>query len=320
MREALRLVALYGLVFIAAGPPLSAQEAAFEPLERMVAPILGQSDRDLLFTPITPCRILDTRLPMGGGPLIAGTQRAIQVTLKCGIPVGASAVMFNFIAVNHTGAGNLQAWAWTPAVPPPPNASILNFNGSLNLANGITVPICDPSQFACDFDLLIRANFTTTHVVVDTVGYFRRFPTGQASFTATKATSATTVIGTGCTHHAGAEITVTTEPILGTLLVRANGWLRFDHQNGTSDTVELYVGTSPTDCTCGLDPPTVHTIPASWATTGNFDVTVPVGCSFQVGPGMHTYYLNAISTSGSATPESFVHSGMEIIYNANAQP
>jgi hypothetical protein len=334
MKGALRLVALCGLTLVAAVSLLSAQEAAVEeagfgPMERMVAPVLGQSDRDLVYTPVTPCRIIDTRL--AGGALAANTQRdflATGVNLSaqggsptgCNIPFGpTSAVMFNFIAVTVTGvvgAGNLQAWAWTPAVPPPPPASILNFNSDFNIANGIAVPICDPILFTpCTSELFIRANFSSTHVVADVVGYFHRFPTGQASFTATKATSATTGIGISCMNQAGAEITVFTQPSLGTLLVRANAVLRFNHQNGTSDVAELYIGTSPTDCTCSLGFSTVHTIPASWPTT-NLDVTVPVSCSFQVGPGSHTYYLNAISTSGSATPESFQHSGMEVIYNA----
>ena len=133
--------------------PLSGQADEPEPLDRAIAPILGDSTRDLLYTLVTPCRLFDTRL--AGGALAAGTQREFLVTgndlsaqggspTGCGIPFGpTSAVLVNFVAVNATGSGNLQAWAWTPSSPPAPNASILNFNSSFNIANGIAVPICD---------------------------------------------------------------------------------------------------------------------------------------------------------------------------------
>jgi hypothetical protein len=320
------------LVFVLVVPqPLLGQAAEPESLESATAPILGESNRDLLFTPVTPCRLFDTRL--AGGALAAGVQRDFLVTgndlsaqggsaTGCGIPFGpTSAVLVNFVAVSATGSGNLQAWAWTPSSPPAPNASILNFNSSFNIANGIAVPICDPIIHAeCDSELLLRANVNSTHIVADVVGYFRRFPTGQASFTAAKATSETTVIGTTCTHQTGAELTVFTLPIIGTVLVRANVWLQLNHQNATDDTVELYIGTSPTDCSCSLGFTSSYTIPAEWPSATNVEVTVPVSCSFQAGSGSHTYYLNALSKSGSATTDSILHSGLELIYNANSQP
>lgn len=322
-------VLIFVFAFVVA--PLSSQAAEPE-IKGMAAPILGKSDQDLLFTPVTPCRLIDTRL--AGGALAAGTQRGFLVTgndlsaqggsaTGCGVPFGpTSAALINFVAIGATGPGNLQAWAWTPSSPPAPNASILNFNSSFNLANGIAVPICDPIKYAgCDSELLIRANFNTTHVVADVVGYFRRFPTGQVSFTQTKATEATTAIGTSCTHQTGAELTISPLPIVGTVLVRANAWLAVDHESGTDDTIELYIGTSPTDCSCSLGFTTAYSVPKEWP-SARFDVTVPVSCSFQVSgnSGSHTYYLNARSIVGSGSTDTFLYSGLELIYNADSQP
>jgi hypothetical protein len=323
-------------VYLVSGNPAVAQaepEPEVSESLGLLTANLGQSDKNLLFSLVNPCRLIDTRV--AGGILAAGTQREFQVTdsnlsgqggsaTGCGVPFGpTSAILVNLVAVGASGSGNLQAWAWTPMSPPAPSTSVLNFNSNLNIANAIVVPICDPIKyFDCqDAELLIKANFSATHVVADVVGYLRRFPTGVVNFTETKTTSATTAIGTSCTHQEGAEITVFPLGIVGTMLVRANAWLQLNHQNTVDDTVELYIGTSPTDCSCSLGFTTSHTIPAEWPSATNVDVTMPVSCSFQVSGGSnYTYYLNAISKSGSATPDLFLHSAIEVIYNADLQP
>jgi hypothetical protein len=73
-------------------------------------------------------------------------------------------------------------------------------------------------------------------------------------------------------------------PIIGTVLVRANVWLVINHEIDTDDTIELYIGTSPTDCSCSLGITTAYSVPKEWPST-RFDVTVPVSCSFQVSGG-----------------------------------
>src|SRR5262245_24623832 len=66
---------------------------------------LGDPAADLVFSPVNPCRIIDTRL--AGGPIAGGTQRSFVVTGSadfeaqggtaggCGIPDGAAAVAVN---------------------------------------------------------------------------------------------------------------------------------------------------------------------------------------------------------------------------------
>ncbi|MGH9319395.1 MAG: hypothetical protein ACRD3V_05840 [Vicinamibacteria bacterium] len=147
---------------------------------------LGESSADLVFTPLPPCRIIDTRL--AGGVLAANTTREFYVAgpgldvqggeaLGCGVPFGpATAAALNIVAVTPSGPGNIVAFAWDESLPPPPNAALVNFGavaGQSAFANGIIVPICDPFvAAACDFDLLVRGRVSNVHLVVDVVGYF----------------------------------------------------------------------------------------------------------------------------------------------------
>ena len=136
---------------------------------------------DLNYTAVTPCRIVDTRA--AGGSMAGNQTRDFRVTgvglqtqggsaAGCGIPATARAVLFNFVAVNPTGPGNLRAWAYSTPTVGPPVASILNYSAA-TIANGIAVPICDVSATTCPLDVRILNEGTFgTHLVVDVVGYF----------------------------------------------------------------------------------------------------------------------------------------------------
>jgi hypothetical protein len=155
---------------------------------------LGDGTSQLVYTPVTPCRIFDTR--GAGGSLAPGAARDFRVTgvglqsqggatAGCNVPVGrATAALINFIAVNPAGPGNLRVWAYSTPPEPPPGASIVNYTtvpgAILTLANGIALPICNPASTVCPFDLRIQADVNAVHVVGDVVGYFERFPTEDA--------------------------------------------------------------------------------------------------------------------------------------------
>jgi len=143
---------------------------------------LGDSQADLVYTPVAPCRIVDTRI--AGGILNAAATRDFWVTGTgfasqggaagfCGVPFGpATAAMLNFVATSSAGPGNLQTWPYGGAIP---TASRLNYGsvaGLASIANGLAIPICDPSVSTCTRDFTVRANNSNTHVVVDVVGYF----------------------------------------------------------------------------------------------------------------------------------------------------
>ena len=114
----------------------------------------GDSQADLVYTPVTPCRIIDTRL--AGGAIAAGGTRSFLVAATnyssqggsattCGVPFGpATAAVINFVAVNATAPGDVRV---TPYGTTMPLASILNYAGvaGLNLANGPVVTLCNPA-------------------------------------------------------------------------------------------------------------------------------------------------------------------------------
>jgi hypothetical protein len=142
---------------------------------------IGSQDTDLVFFPLQPCRIIDTRLV--GGMIAANSNRSFYsnnsngslVTLQggsaadCGVPVDPAAIVVTFAAVDAQGPGNLRAW---PFNAPMPNSSVINYgatgNIGLNIANSTILPICR----LCGPDFTVRADNRATHLIADVVGYF----------------------------------------------------------------------------------------------------------------------------------------------------
>src|SRR5438105_13249595 len=76
---------------------------------------------NLVYNPVTPCRVADTRLAIGA--IAANTTRNFQVTGNnlsaqggsasgCGIPTGSTSVVLNFVAVTPAGPGDLRETAY----------------------------------------------------------------------------------------------------------------------------------------------------------------------------------------------------------------
>jgi len=142
---------------------------------------LGSNTEDFVYTPVTPCRIIDTRLT--GGPISAGTYRNFYATGvnfsgqggtsgDCGIPKGpAKAVVINFVALGTSspGPGNLSV---TPYPSGFPLSSIINWTAGVNIANGIPAAICNNYYYTCTYDISVAANNNTVQVVADVLGYF----------------------------------------------------------------------------------------------------------------------------------------------------
>ena len=147
-----------------------------------IDPILNPVDAsvDLVFTPVTPCRIIDTRV--AGGAIAAGTTRNFLASGgpyttqggssgSCGIPFPAAvAVVINYVAVSPAGAGDLRVTPFGTAMP---TASVINYAavGGLAVANGVATSIC--GDISCVFDITIQADVSATHLVADVMGYYR---------------------------------------------------------------------------------------------------------------------------------------------------
>jgi hypothetical protein len=144
---------------------------------------LGDDDSDLVFFPLWPCRLVDTRnTPTGPVPIAAGTARQFEANgnlapqggaaAGCEVPLtDPAALAVTITAINPQGPGNLRAY---PAgVATPPNASVVNYGlpgSGLNLANTTILPLLQDATIEDEF--AIRADVSTVHVVVDVVGYF----------------------------------------------------------------------------------------------------------------------------------------------------
>jgi hypothetical protein len=172
------------LLLLAAGTaPLSARaQEEFLPQATGVA-----SSSDMVYTPITPCRLFDTRVT--GGAIAANSQRNFLVTAAnlasqggsasgCGVPMDSTAAVVNFTVVSPGGPGNLRAFATATPQPAAPLAATMTFGvvpGLDALSNGAVVPLCDRATTSCPptGEMRIQLSAAGGHVVGDVVGYFR---------------------------------------------------------------------------------------------------------------------------------------------------
>jgi hypothetical protein len=129
------------------------------------------------FFPLTPCRVVDTRGPVGpqGGPaLAANTIRSFTIinVNSCGVPATAKAAAMNITIVSPTDVGDLRIW---PYQSPVPLASVINFStADFALANGVLIPLANISGI----DISVQNDMPpgsagTVHLVVDVTGYFQ---------------------------------------------------------------------------------------------------------------------------------------------------
>lgn len=124
------------------------------------------------FFSVTPCRIVDTRGPVGvtGGPVLtAGTPRNFPITGQCGVPVTAKAATLNVTLVTPTQDGFLSIWPSNLAMP---LVSTLNAAaGEPAIANGAIVPLAGSTT---DISIVYGTSVAgTAHVIVDVTGYFQ---------------------------------------------------------------------------------------------------------------------------------------------------
>ena len=141
---------------------------------------LGDLTRDLVYFPLAPCRLLDTRIGTGtfAGPKAPGTVVAFSVndTLSpqgglaagCGVPgVDPPALSVVITAVpTDTGQGNLRAYPTGGTIP---TASVVSYQGGVVVAAGTI----SQSASGTSNELTVRNQGAgTTHIVVDVTGYF----------------------------------------------------------------------------------------------------------------------------------------------------
>lgn len=125
-----------------------------------------------LYTPVTPCRVFDTRHGAGNcvtapavplAPVGAGAVLAVKVTGMGNVPADATAVVLNVTAVGATVPTIISVY---PAAPTPPKVSNLNVANSAPVPNLTVVPV-GPGGVV---DFYNRAG--TVNLIADVSGYF----------------------------------------------------------------------------------------------------------------------------------------------------
>lgn len=145
----------------------------------VVAPTaLGDVAADLVFVPIAPCRLFDTRL--AGGAIAANTTRGFDVTAvsdysfqggsatNCngaGAAGSFAAAAINFTVVTPAIGGYITAF---PFGGTQPLAATLNYNGG-DIRGNLAIVALDQGSSANEVNVYSTAQ---THLVADIVGYF----------------------------------------------------------------------------------------------------------------------------------------------------
>ena len=133
------------------------------------AKALGDAHADVVFTPVTPCRLVDTRgfdAPFQGGLFQPGERRAYAPNGRCGLPgAGVVTIAASVTTLNLTPASGGFLALLSPGAPVRTTVDIFNFGTSWSGSSTLV-----PTGPAGQFDTLVE--LATAHVVIDVVGYF----------------------------------------------------------------------------------------------------------------------------------------------------
>jgi hypothetical protein len=150
-----------------------------------------QPSSEASYVPITPCRIVDTRMGVGDDatPIVNGETRPYYVggtfgfapqggkSGGCGIPVGAVSIAAVMTAVTPTNAGFIRAW---PNGQAEPTATILNYGATSN-GTGSNLTISTTGAIALE----VKNYGGPTHLVIDVQGYYAKPLAGMISSSGT---------------------------------------------------------------------------------------------------------------------------------------
>lgn len=140
---------------------------------------LGHPSMDLVFNPITPCRIMDTRAS-GQSPLAANETRWVDAanvadnfraqggdSVNCGLPTSPVALAISVTALNNTTTGYLRVFPGYGISTDGSPVSLNVINTAVN--NDIIVGACPATS--CTQELKVYST-ARTHVAMFVTGYF----------------------------------------------------------------------------------------------------------------------------------------------------
>jgi hypothetical protein len=118
------------------------------------------------FYTLSPCRLLDTRIPAQGPAISDGSSREITFAGNCGIPSTATAVSLNLTIVNPSGAGYLALY---PEIGVAPSTSTINFRAGQARANNAVMAL---NQSVMTVFCAIPSGGSVDYII-DVNGYFQ---------------------------------------------------------------------------------------------------------------------------------------------------
>ena len=152
-----------------------------------------QAEDGLLYWPVTPCRIVDTRKADVPGRILAGQSKqyhvygsggnANRIAAQGGNLDGCAspkekplAVHVNLISANQTGNGNLVIY---PAGETIPNATLINYKRGVNISNAAVVKTCQ--SCSPESNIAVASGRSASHVIMDVMGYYFSAPSGAGT-------------------------------------------------------------------------------------------------------------------------------------------
>lgn len=142
---------------------------------------LGDPNDDLVYTPIVPCRILDTRsgtVPPYNSIMVGGSAFPVAANLanfapqggsatNCNLPASFAAIAVTLTVLNpnydaYLAASNTSNFATLT------QSIVMDFSANKGLANTAIVPVDGTVKFYLGLPALV-----TTNVIADAVGYFK---------------------------------------------------------------------------------------------------------------------------------------------------
>lgn len=129
-----------------------------------------------VFVPVTPARVVDTRVTQGGaGALAVGEVRTVSVAASTAgapvVPAGATAVAYNLTVPGPPVPGHLRVMPGDAATTP---ASAINFRPGETIANASVVALDGGRRLA-----VMNSAGARVDAVIDVIGYFA--PVGSAA-------------------------------------------------------------------------------------------------------------------------------------------
>jgi len=136
---------------------------------KITATLAGEVFGGTGFYTVTPCRVADTRNPVGplGGPALnANTSRTFTVAGACGIPTTAKSISLNVTVLGASSAGGLVLY---PANVSLPLTSTINYSAGQTRANNSIMPVSPTGGLA----VYCAQPSGTAHFILDVNGYFQ---------------------------------------------------------------------------------------------------------------------------------------------------